>query len=68
MVNPSTSEYEAFQKLQDGLSIAASAARELAFFRSDQSKEWQKMAELYDGGKQIAFVLVGGGEVGKARN
>ncbi len=68
MSNPATNEYEAFQKLQDGLGIAASAARELAFFRSDQSREWQKMAELYDGAKQMAFTLVGGGEVGKARN
>lgn len=68
MANQSTDEYIAFQRLQDGLSASASAARELSFFRSDQSKEWQRMAELYEEAKAMAFQLVGGGEVGKARN
>lgn len=68
MITPAVSEYESFQRLQNGLAEAASAARELAIFRSDQSHEWEKMASLYDEAKNMAFVLVGGGEVGKARN
>lgn len=71
MSNPATNEYSAFQKLQDGLDQSASAARELAFFRADQSKEWNRMAQLYEEAKQFAFQLVsnmGGGEVGKSSN
>ena len=64
-------EYQAFQRLQDALTEASAAARQLAFLRSDQSREWDRMAQLYEEAKSMAFQLVsavGGGEVGKARN
>lgn len=63
MATPATSDYEAFQKLTDALDQAASAAHELAFFRADQSREWERMSQLYEEAKIMAFQLVGGGEI-----
>lgn len=71
MSTPASNEYEAFQKLQDGLDQSASAARELAFFRADQKREWERLAQLYEEAKSMAFQLVsdmGGGFMGKSSN
>jgi hypothetical protein len=41
------SEYDAFQRLADGLRMAQDGARMMAANRPDQAAQWNKMAQVY---------------------
>lgn len=50
-------EYDAFQRLSDGLDMAADGARLMAQHRPDQAAKWLKMAEVYLVCKQSVWKL-----------
>lgn len=65
---PLPSEYESFQLLIESLDKAAGAALTLGGLRYDQKHIWEKMAEGLAYSRDIAYQVVGEGQVGKHRN
>ena len=51
------SEYDAFQRITDGLASAADGARMMAKHQPEHGHKWAKMAEVYDVCRQSVFKL-----------
>ncbi len=50
-------EYEAFQRLTNGLSMAKDGAVMMAAHRPDQAHQWNKMAEVYAVSMEAVYKL-----------
>lgn len=51
------SEYDAFQRLINGLKLAKDGARMMAIHQSDKAHMWDKMAEVYEVSIQSVYRL-----------
>ena len=51
------SEYDAFARLSEGMSMAADGARMMAHHQPDKAHMWNKMAETYSVAVQAIYKL-----------
>lgn len=50
-------EHEAFLKLTEDLAKASDSARQIAFFRPDQARQWNMIADMLTQTKDQAYAL-----------
>lgn len=59
MTTQKIAEYEAFQRLTDGIQTAIDGAKLMAQARPDQAYAWEKMAEAWNVAREACFRLAG---------